>query len=318
MTRYIGTKPLVEGALLAGIAVVLALAATYLPVAGMLLFFLLPVPIALMELRHGTRPALLSVFVTGAVLSAFIGPLQAVSLTATLGLVGVAFGFGIRNRFSPTKTLLLGTVALLVTTVLSVSLSFLFLGVSPFQIQEEMLEAVRAVSEMYERWGVDEEIVRQTRETLEASFSAFRLVFPAAFVAGALLNSLLNFSVLRMVLNRLGHNVNPLPAFAEWTLPKALLGLYAAGIIGLMLQEQHGIAWVNTIFVNVYLLGTLGLTVQGVATGYHFMTRYKWPKAAKVGVSVYVLFVPLLQTAAVILGMLDLLFDYRKLGGVRR
>ena len=66
--------PLTESGLLAAITVVLALAAVYLPVVGMIAALIWALPIVILVVRHGWRWGIMAVFVAGIIMALVIEP----------------------------------------------------------------------------------------------------------------------------------------------------------------------------------------------------------------------------------------------------
>jgi uncharacterized protein YybS (DUF2232 family) len=306
------TKPLVEGALLAGITVVLALAGFYIPVAGLVIAFLWPVPVALVALRHGLKVGTLTVTVAGLLLTAFVGPLQALTMALTFGLVGIAFGHAVRRGWSPSYTLVVGTAAMLVSFLAGFFLGLLFLGIGLAEFESQIREGIEASMEIYRGMGVAPDVLEQMEEFWAGALEAFRLILPAALVGAAALNAFINFQVLKAVLTRLGYSVQALPPFERWGLPKWTLGIFIVGLLAVMLENYHGIQAVRLAGLNAYTLMNLALTVQGVAFGFYLMGKYNVSKAFKVFVVVALFLFPITQNVAMLMGLYDLASDYRR------
>ena len=100
---------LAEGGLLADVAVVLELARVFLPVVGVALAPLVPVPFALLMLRRGWRATLLAVMVATLLMGLITGLHYGWRMAAS-GLVGLLLGFAMRIRLRPVLVVVLGTV----------------------------------------------------------------------------------------------------------------------------------------------------------------------------------------------------------------
>lgn len=305
--------PLTEGALLAAVAVVLALAGFYLPVIGPLIAFLWPVPVALIHIRHGLRISVLTVVAAGLVLTAFVGPIQALLMASSFGLVGLGFGIALQRRASAVWTLLAGSAGLLLSFGVSLGISFLVFKVNPLEVGEELRQAVTGATALYRRIGVPEASIQQVEAMFEQAIEAFRYIFPAAMAVAALINGLLNFSVLRAVLRRLGYQVPDLPAFATWRLPQAALIPLLAGLVAVATKPYHGREWLALAGTNVWTFMNLILMVQGISVGYFYLSRWNVSRPARIGILAFAAFQPVVQTVATMVGLVDLFIDLRHL-----
>ncbi|MGE5542738.1 MAG: YybS family protein [Bacillota bacterium] len=334
----IGSKPLIEGALLAAITVVLALLAFYVPPAGAGLSLLWPVPIALVHLRHGLRVSILTVIVAGLTLTTFVGPLEAIGMVSTFGFMGLALGWCFQRKVSPFHTVLVGGVAMLGSMLISLALSFVFLKVTPGQMLNEMSHAMQQADQLWQRFGVPESQVREVRQVWETSLRLLRFVFPGVIVMGSLMNSFLNFQVARGILNRMGYKIEDVPPFETWRVPGyTLLGLAAGYLFGIIngpwrvgrgmgqLRRIESIGdplldigawrWVFMAGANVQVVFVMLFTVYGMAVAYWFMkNRWRLSKPMSVFLLIMAMFNPLLGQIVMFLGVLDCAFDWRKLG----
>jgi len=103
-------RMLVDTAYLAAATALLWVALYYLPVGGPLFRLALPLPLALLQLRHGWRCALEGVAVTALLLVALMGPIRGPLVLFPYGLLALWLGWGWRRRLSWWITLTLGAV----------------------------------------------------------------------------------------------------------------------------------------------------------------------------------------------------------------
>ncbi|KAF0653228.1 MULTISPECIES: DUF2232 domain-containing protein [Synechococcales] len=118
-------RQLMDTAYLAAATALLWVALYYLPVGSPLFRLALPLPLALLQLRHGWRCALEGVVVTTLLLVALMGPIRGPLVLFPYGLLSLWLGWGWRRRSSWWLTLgvggLIGAAGFLVrVAVLSV------------------------------------------------------------------------------------------------------------------------------------------------------------------------------------------------------
>ena len=103
-------RMLVDTAYLAASTSLLWVALYYLPVGGPLFRLALPLPLALLQLRHGWRCALEGVAVTALLLVALMGPIRGPLVLFPYGLLALWLGWGWRRGLSWWLTLAVGGV----------------------------------------------------------------------------------------------------------------------------------------------------------------------------------------------------------------
>jgi len=120
-------RQLMDTAYLAASTALLWVALYYLPVGGPLFRLALPLPLAVLQLRHGWRCAAEGVVVTSLLLLALMGPIRGLLVLFPYGFLALWLGWGWRRRLSWWITLpmagLIGALGFLVrVAVLSVLL----------------------------------------------------------------------------------------------------------------------------------------------------------------------------------------------------
>ncbi|MEB3321562.1 MAG: DUF2232 domain-containing protein [Synechococcaceae cyanobacterium] len=103
-------RQLMDTAYLAAATALLWLALYYLPVGSPLFRLALPLPLALLQLRHGGRCAVEGLAVSALLLVALMGPIRGPLVLFPYGLLALWLGWGWRHRASWWLTLGLGGV----------------------------------------------------------------------------------------------------------------------------------------------------------------------------------------------------------------
>lgn len=333
----VSPRPLTEGALFAALAVVLALIGFYVPVLGMFVTFLWPVPVAIIAIRHGMRTALMTVVTAGAVLSMVVGMLEGMVMTITLGLTGLAFGYALRKGWSAVRTLLIATLAVTIGSAVTVLAGILFLKMNIItQSMEHFALAAQKTSEMYramaDKFGIPRETIEPALKMLSPeAIDLMKLILPGTLILGEFITAFLNYEACRRILPRFGYKVPAFPAFEAWRFPRyfALLMLLGQGLALLKGRTSFSV-FGRTIALGSYsdLLFKVGMNlaypmailiyIQGFALAYYFLINKlhidrKWAKLAMV----FIWFNPLLAQIAFIFGLMDNIFDYRRMMAAR-
>ena len=103
-------RQLMDTAYLAASTALLWLALYYLPVGSPLFRLALPLPLALLQLRHGWRCAVEGLAVSALLLVALMGPIRGPLMLFPYGLLALWLGWGWRRRRSWWLTLAVGTL----------------------------------------------------------------------------------------------------------------------------------------------------------------------------------------------------------------
>lgn len=140
MARPVPVRGLTEGAVLAVVVAILALMATYIPLAGAAAFFLCPLPLTVLTVRHGLRVALLAAAVATGIGTMVGGILIGSSITLAFAPIGLAMGIGIRRGLSSTGIWLLTAAVAAVSTIASALLALFGIGQDPRRLLAQVVE----------------------------------------------------------------------------------------------------------------------------------------------------------------------------------
>src|SRR3989442_12992224 len=227
MARPVPVRGLTEGAVLAVVVAVLAVVATYIPLAGAAAFFLCPLPLTVLTVRHGLRVALLAAAVAAAIGTMVGGILIGSSITVAFAPLGLAMGIGIRRGLSSTGIWLLTSAVSAVSTVASALLALLGIGQDPrrllAQIIEESARNQQSVVQLYERLGIYTADVRQAVAQTEQLMRLLPWLLPFLLIGSVAVIAYLNLLVGRPVLRRLRIDVPAFPPLSTWRGPRGVL-----------------------------------------------------------------------------------------------
>jgi uncharacterized protein YybS (DUF2232 family) len=308
------TRPTVEAGVMSAIAIVFALISAYIPVLGVFVTFLWPVPIILLGVRHGFKWSVLATVAAGIMSAVLITPLRAANIVIGFGLIGLVFGHAFRQGFGPFKTVIWGSVVCLISNLMLAGLTFFVMGINPFAFQGEAMEkATLQAIEIYRSIGVPEAAIAQVETQIKTIMTMFQLLLPAALAVGAIAQTFLNFVLARAVLRRLGHPTPTFPPFREWTLPHWLLLIVALAAGSLYAGQYLSQDLLYRFGVNLLWACSILLFGQGMALIYYLADKYNLSRLMRNIILIMIITSGFLQLITVFAGVFDLAADYRQL-----
>jgi len=257
--------------------------------------------------------------IMASVVSAFLvailaQPQQVLVVLFGFGFTGLVLGGALAERFSPTKTLLVGSVASVISTAILMVVSMIFLKVNPLKMNlSVMKDAMDSVIDMYAKFGMTKQQLASLRVTFKQTMDLFKIVLPATLVLSSVLNTFLNLWVARLVLNRLGYKTDPLPGFRDWSFPWYLALFFVAGTALNATQSRHHILLLAHIGINIQFLLSIAYVIQGIAIAWWFFDRYNVAKMVRILLTFFVISNPMFQLVATWLGVLDPWLDLRRI-----
>ncbi|MCG0275121.1 MAG: YybS family protein [Thermosediminibacteraceae bacterium] len=313
MQRF-STKAIVEGALLSAITVILSFFSMYIPGLGLFIDLVLPVPIILLGMKHGLKISLLSVAVTGLVIAAFSGPLRALTAVLSFGLVGMGMGWALKKNYSPFKVFGVGAAASLVSNVVLFLLSLMIMGINPLMQEIELYrESLAGAAKLYNRMGVNPETIKPVLEMYEKMLDLMPLLIPAVLVLASLTSSFLCFQISKLILRRLGYNMEDFPPFWQWRLPTYTIFLFLLGQIAIIMEAYWPSGILRQLGMNLLLIFAFAFFIQGFAVLAFFLGRYNVSKLLRIFIVLFLFSNPFMAQLVFLLGMFDTVFNFRGL-----
>lgn len=260
------TRSIVEGARLVSITVLLALFSMILPGLGSVFTYVIPTPIALCVVRHDLKLGIFASMVTGLIVAIIGSPLQSCLIVVGFGLLGVAIGESIRSGFSLTRTLVYGAAVALLSKVLLAVVVWMLMGHEVSELFSSVLEQSREIfTTVGAPYGFEfEEVIRMAVS-----------VIPGVAIGSSLLESVVNYSLVAMVLKKVGVKVKTLPPFSLWRIPARLVFGYVIGFVLIVLNSYYPNAVFRLIGLNLIILLSQVFFVQGLSLAWFVADQYR-------------------------------------------
>lgn len=307
------TSEMVEAGILAALAVLFAILGTYLPVLGIIFNFLWAVPIAVCGMRNGFRWSVMTLIVAGAVIGSLLGPLQALSMMAMFGLLGLALGECMYRGYTPSKTLVYGSAAVFVSILLSLGLGMLVVGTNPVDMMFNGLEeALQEMQGYYQAAGMSKEQIAAAVQANKDMIEMIHLILPGSLIVCSPIIAFVNYYGARKVLAKMGVVFAPLPPFKNWRVSEYLIWPFALSM-GFMATYPDAPQLVFEIAINIQTVTSVAFLFQGWAVIYWWLEKNGKPRWLGTVSVVLALSVQFIATFIVLLGAFEAVFDYRDL-----
>jgi uncharacterized protein YybS (DUF2232 family) len=281
-----------------------------MPILGMVTNLFLVLPFILFAYKND-RKSMLVFFVASILISMIVGTVFAIPVAISFGLTGLVMGDFIREKKSRETIYFGGSIAFLITVVMTYAISVAF-----FQVDfiDETIEAAKtsiesSVSIMESLGQTPNE---EQMEELLAGIEAGRFLKPTLFVIAAFLAVFFIQLVSIPVAKRFQVEIMDWKPFRNLQLPKSILWIYLFSIIASMVFNPEEGSFAFMAIVNIAFLLQWLMVLQGLALIYFFSFAKKLPKVVPIMFTIGVLLLPQLLYIVRILGIIDLGFDLRK------
>lgn len=311
-----GTRPLVESALLAALGAVLMLLGWYVPVIGTVASMVSPLPAAMAVIRHGARWGVMSSLVTMFVIAPLVGIPNAVALWAINGAMGISFGVAVRRNLRPTMVLTVAAIGSVVALVIEYAAAYLLMGLTLTKQFAEVITILRESLEQAQKLLGANPAVDELLKNLPTVDLMIMLV-PALLILTAFMLAYLNFEIFRRILPRLGYTLNPLPPFSRWIFPEVIAQAGLIAFLANMFRASLNVQAVQVIAQNVFIVASMVFMVDALSALVFYLLRSGMSRGMAAFFAIMAISLMMqpgpLSLVATIFGMIDILFDFRRI-----
>ncbi len=311
-----GTRPLVESALLAALGAVLMLLGWYVPVIGTIASMVSPLPAAMAVIRHGARWGVMSSLVTMFVIAPLVGIPNAVALWAINGAMGISFGVAVRRNLRPTLVLTVAAVGSVVALVIEYAAAYLLMGLTLTKQLGEIITILRESLEQTQKLLGSNPAVDELLKNLPTVDLMIMLV-PALLILTAFMLAYLNFEIFRRILPRLGYTLDPLPPFSRWIFPEIIAHAGLIAFLANMFQASINLPIVQVVAQNVFIVASMVFMVEALSALAFYLLRSGMSRGMTAFFAIMAISLMMqpgpLSLLATIFGMIDILFDFRRI-----
>ncbi len=264
------------------------------PFLSMLVMFLWPVPIVYLVQKEESSRVIGVVALAALINGFFFGAVMGLVTVIGFGLVGFIIGNVIKEGFSPLKTLIAAVLAVILSQALVVYVSGAIMDLN-YQLMVE--EAIRSLGG---------EIDEQTLEQLVIpQLELIKLMFPALLSISATITGIFNYYISAWYLRRRGLNIELYKPVRRWYMPRWIVSILI--VFSLLMRS-------NTIFLNINIYMFFLAFVQGFAVLMYYLSSRNSSFLLKAFVVFLIFIFPPVPILLILIGLLDMWFNFRKLG----
>ena len=311
--------PLTESGLLSALTVILAMAAAYLPVIGMVAALVWALPVVVLIVRHGLRWGVMSVLVSGVIMALLLEPMLSLRMVLSFGPTGLMLGYAFRHQWSGAHAFGMTLVASVAGKLLTFGLLFLVTSVNPLNMQMDVMQqSFDQPFAVYEQMGLDKNAIAASKAQISEAMTYLNLLLPFIVGVMGLLDAGVAYIVSSRVLRRLGETVPQLPPFAEWRLPQFFLYLLGFALVGIYWGGSREIQPLYQAAFNLNMVAMGAGVIQGLSLMSYAMDRFRVGRVMRMFFYAFVLLGGVLVQILAFTGLFDMLFDYRRRFGQKK
>lgn len=270
--------------------VLLTILNIYIPFLSLFVLIVWPIPIVLTLIKYSPKETAIVIAIAALINGIFFSPLMGLLAVVGFGFIGFVLGSSINEELTPIKVLIFTILTVFLSQIIILTISTQFLGFDINQIVNESMSVVMGSPQ------IDELILTQIKNVIKS-------IIPAILFISSVLVGVVNYYITMWYINRIGINKKTFKDIRFWNFPKWIISL---GILITLMFSQ------NTILLNLNIILSFFAFIQGFSVGLYFVNK-KGNMFLNILYVFSVFIIPLLPFALILVGLVDMWFDFRKL-----
>ncbi|MBZ9625973.1 YybS family protein [Clostridium sp. FP2] len=324
------TKAMVEASLMAVIISIIMIIIGYLPFVAFIGTLLLPIPVAILYIRHNSKITLTAILLSIILTSLVYNPIIAIRSAIVCGIVGIALGYCVKKNKKSSITLLFLAVASAISNVLTLAFSLLFIEKVSFMnfitnklefMKQSMRISLDQLKTIYMQAGITPKQLKLLDENYEMikkmDVMLVLVVIPACILILAFISAYLNYIVSRAILSKLNYKMQEVLPFSRVYVSN-IVGAILIGIvcIGIILSSKK-IVGGDYILNASQLITQYVFMINGLAASVYFFRVKRNLSKPVVAIIIGLTTISSLGNIYFSIGLMEMAFDFRRLDPYR-
>lgn len=283
----------------------------YLP----LLIIFIPLAFIIIGIRNGIKNNIISMIITGLVVVIISGNLGDLSLLLVFAPISLGLNYFIQKRKRTGEILLFSTFIMFMSllTVIYFGNQSSELGLMK-EFEELFTQGLAMQQDMFKEMGMTNYQILENMNLLEMGYEYMMITLPSIMAILSLFISYFNYLLTSIILRGSGYEVVRPLRFSRFKLPNnIILGTGIMFLTGIIMGKL-GIPYHNALLANISLLVGFVFLLQGLSLVDFLLIKRKIKPIIRIIIlGISTLIIPM-GSMLVLLGMLDSIFDMRKIG----
>lgn len=321
------TNAMVEAALMAVFVIVILIVTGYVPILSFFGTLILPIPIAVLYLRQNFNVTLSCIVVSTIITALLFNPIISINAAINYALIGLALGYCIKNKKSAYFTVLMLTLACILTNILSALILLVFIEKTSLvnfltNSANTAINSFKASFEearnYYVNMGVNGKQLEQMDQALTMiNIENMLLMLPVSILLYGFMAAYINYIVSIKILKKLRYEVEEVLPFSNFYVSNlvgaALIGITCIGII-LSGKDVYGAEYFYKSMISIIRFIFI---LNGVAAAAYFMKKKRLLSKRVTTLLILFSFIVGLGELYFTIGFVEMIFDYRRLDPYR-
>jgi uncharacterized protein YybS (DUF2232 family) len=278
------------------------------------ILFFFPTPFIYLGIRRGSVVGILGITAVSVLVGIIADIYSGILLFELFMPITLVIITQLKNRKRPMEILLYSATVFFISALLLYGLFQDVTGVSFIAQMEQIFnESINYYIEILKETGRTNYELLQQREFLETGFKSILTLFPVILLAVSMFIGYSNHYLSVLVLRKAGIGIVSIPKFSNFKLPNNIIPGTIIMFLGVYLTKNFNVPYYNAIVMNLIFFMWLLFSIQGLSILDYYMMKLKFRSFLRIIILIFITFIVPLGTVIALVGVSDVIFDFRKL-----
>ena len=282
----------------------------YLPLN--LIFF--PVGFIYIGIKKGIVQSIVSMLVVSIFIGLTVDILSGALLFVLFIPVSLFIISGIKSRKRPIEILAYSTGIFFISAIFFYGYAQNIAGVSIVSQMEESFKQVLSMQvDIFKETGLTEYEILKAKNLLESGYKYMLWIFPTIIAIISMFISYSNYYLSVVLLRRSGIGIVSIPRFSKFRLPNNIMPGIIVMFLGVYLYKGLNFQHYDTVFLNVIVLIWSMFVIQGLSVIDFYLIKINLKLFLRIILIMLMVIIAPLGTLISLIGLSDVIFDFRRL-----
>lgn len=278
------------------------------------IFILYPIPFIILGIRRGIKYNVASIMISSLAIALFVDKLSGLFVFIAFGPLAICINYMMEKRKKSDEILLWSSIINLISYLIVIGFIGKVSGVSFInQIDNAFTEAFKTQVTKLKDMGLTPTEMHKAENFIENAIDYMVLIVPSMVIIFSAFSSYVDYWLSTVILRKMGYGIHSVPKFSYFILPNNIILGIIIIFLGALLLKVLKLFYYETIFINISLLSSFIFFLEGLAVIVFFMNKAKINIIFRIIIVVFFIVSIPLSAIISIVGILDVIFDFRKM-----
>ena len=283
----------------------------YVPI----LMVFIALPYVVLGIRNGIKNNIMSMIITSIIIGVVLGSPGDVIILLAFAPLSIGLNYFIKKRKKTSEILLFSTIIIFISLLIAISLGKQATGIGIIEEFEKFYtQLIGMQTDIFEEMEMTNYQILENINLLEAGYEYMLITIPSILAIVSLFISYLNYLLTSIILKKMSYEVVSPTRFSKFKLPDNILLGTGFMFLATIIMGKFEIPYHNALLANISLLIGFVFLLQGLSIIDFLLIKMKMKGLFRIIILIITIMILPLGSMVVILGMIDSIFDIRKIG----